>query len=209
MATATTQTVSMTFPPGTPYNIVQQQFAQAVYRAIFQMHGMDTSKPIYNAPPEVFTAANIAVPGSPPIAQAAFTAAGGRPIVISAVVDGGSGKIVPSPTMSKTHITVGPEVLDPNYVPPTSPQLQTNPPTHPPKSVDPFTGTPINQVVSYGSGASPAGAGAAAKTPLQKVMALGGTAAGAAVGALAGGPVGFVVGAAAGAGLDYLRAKAK
>jgi hypothetical protein len=208
MATATTQTVSMTFPAGTPYNIVQQQYAQAVYRAIFQMHGIDTSKPVFHAPPEVFTAANIAVPGSPPIAQAAFTAAGGGPIVISAVVDGNSGKITPSPTLSKSHITVGPEVLDPNYVSPTTPAAMKNPPTHPPQAVDPLTKAPIDLVATYGGGAATVIMGAA-KTPLQKVMALGGTAAGAAVGALAGGPVGFVVGAAAGAGLDYLRAKAK
>jgi hypothetical protein len=201
-----TQTVSMTFPPGTPASTVQTQFAQAVYRSIFQQHGIDTSKMVFSAPPEVFTAANVAVPGSTAISQAAVAAAGGGPITVSAVVDGASGKITPTPKLAPNHITVDTSVLDPNYVMPTSPPTQVNPASHPPRTADPLTGKPIDQTATYGAGGP---SGTPLPSGLQKILALGGTAAGGVIGAMAAGPIGMLAGLAVGGGVDYFRAKMK
>lgn len=201
------QVVSMSFPAGTAPNIVQTQFAQAVFRSVLQQRGIDTSKMVFNASPAIMQTVNTAVLASPPIAQAAVAAAGGGPITVSANVDGATGSVTPSSTLSKAHIAVGPEVLDPTYVLPTSPPSMKNPPGAPPLKADPVTGQPHDLVNMYGNSASEVVFGSAGL--LDSLGKVGGLAAGAVIGTLAGGPVGLIIGAAAGGGLDYLRAKAK
>ena len=202
----TAQVVSMSFPAGTAPNIVQTQFAQAVFRSVFQQRGIDTSKMVFNASPAIMQTTQAAVLASPPIAQAAVAAAAGGPITVSANVDGVTGAVTPSSTLSKTHIAVGNEVLDPTFVMPTSPPAMKNPPGAPPLKADPVTGQTHDLVGMYGNAANDVVFGSTGL--LASLGKVGGLAAGAVIGTLAGGPVGLIIGAAAGGGLDYLRAQA-
>lgn len=193
-------TVNISLAAGLTADVVAQQVGVAALGSVYHQHGIDPTHPVYTVAPEVAAAGNNAATQGRTLGTQLFAASNGGPIVTSITVDGVTGNVtLAAPTAKATNkIVVQPGTSGlPGFTPPAG---------FKPKTVDPITGKPIDIAATYG-GTVPASATAGGL--MDKLKRVGGTAVLAIAGTLAAGPPGLLVGALAGAGIDFMRAKAK